>query len=38
MAEYISSNIHPDLNGQEQFRLNEISDVRDYFVGEDRER
>ena len=38
MAEYNSSNIYPDLNDQQQFRLNKISEVRDYFIGKIRER
>ena len=38
MAEYNSSNIYPDLNDQQQFRLNIISEVRDYFIGKIRER
>ena len=37
MAEYNSPSIHPNLNDQ-QFRLNKISKVRDYFIGEIRER
>ena len=38
MAEYNSCNIYPDLNYQQQFRLNAISEVRDYFIGQIRER
>ena len=38
MAEYNSSNIYPDLSDQQQFRLNIISEVRDYFIGKIRER
>ena len=38
MAEHNSPNIYPDLNDQQQFRLNKISEVRDYFIGEIRER
>ena len=30
-------NIYPSLNDQ-QFRLNKISEVRDYFIGEIKER
>ena len=30
-------NIYPNLNDQ-QFRLNKISEVRDYFIGEIKER
>ena len=38
MAEYNSFNIYLDLNDQQQFRLNKISEVRDYFIGEIRGR
>ena len=38
MTEYNSPNIYPNLNGQQQFRLNKISEFRDYFIGEIRER
>ena len=31
-------NIYPNLNDQQQFRLNKISEVRDYFIAEFRER
>ena len=31
-------NLHPNLNDQQQFRLNKISEVRDYFIAEIRER
>ena len=37
MAEYNSPNIYPNLNDQ-QFRLNKTSEVRDYFIGEIKER
>ena len=36
-TEYNSPNIYPNLNDQ-QFRLNKISEVRDYFIGEINER
>ena len=36
-AEYNSPNTYPNLNDQ-QFRLNKISEVRDYFIGEIKER
>ena len=36
MTEYNSPNIHPDLNDQQQFRLNKICEARDYFIGENR--
>ena len=29
---------YPNLNDQQQFRLNKISEVTDYFIGEIRER
>ena len=38
MDGYNSSNMYSNLNDQQQFRLNEISTVRDYFIGEIRER
>ena len=38
MVEYNSPNIYPNLNGQQLFRLNKINEVRDYFIGEIRER
>ena len=34
---YETHNIYPSLNDQ-QFRLNKISEVRDYFIGEIKER
>ena len=34
---YETHNIYPSLNDQ-QFRLNKISEVRDYFIGETKER
>ena len=37
MVEYDSPNIYPNWNGQ-QFRLNKISEVRDCFIGESKER
>ena len=36
-TKYNSPNIYPSLNDQ-QFRLNKISEVRDYFIGEIKER
>ena len=27
-------NIHPNLNDQQQFRLNKINEIKDYFVAE----
>ena len=36
-TEYNSPNIYPNSNDQ-QFRLNKISEVRDYFIGEIKER
>ena len=38
MAEYNLPNIYPKLNNQQQFRLNKISEVKDYVIGEIRER
>ena len=32
------SNIYTNLNDQQQFRLNKISEVRDYFIAEIKER
>ena len=37
MDEYNSPNIDPNLNDQ-QFRLNKIIEVRDYFIGEIQDR
>ena len=37
MAEYNTPSIYPNLNDQ-QFRLNKISGVRDYFIREIKER
>ena len=31
-------NLYPNLNNQEQFRLNKINEVKDYFVAEIKER
>ena len=31
-------NIYPNLNGQQQFRLNKINEIKDYFVAEIKER
>ena len=33
-----ASNIYPNLNDQQQFRLNKISEVKDYFIAEIREK
>ena len=41
MAEYNSietRNIYPNLNDQQQFRLNKINEIKDYFVAEIKER
>ena len=41
MAEYNSvetPNIYPNLNDQQQFRLNKINEIKDYFVAEIKER
>ena len=37
MNEYNSPHIYPNLNDQ-QFKLNKISEVRDYFIGEIKKR
>ena len=42
-TEYNSPNIYPNLNAiplndQQQFRLNKISEIRDYFIGEIKKR
>ena len=29
-----ATNMYPNLNDQEQFRLNKISEIRDYFIAE----
>ena len=31
-------NMYPNLNDQQQFRLNKIHEVKDYFTAEIRER
>ena len=31
-------NMYPNLNSQQQFRLNKINQVKDYFIAEIRER
>ena len=31
-------NIYPNLNDQQQFRLNKINEIKDYFVAEIKER
>ena len=41
MAEYNSietPNIYPNLNYQQQFRLNKINKIKDYFVAEIKKR
>ena len=30
--------MYPNLNDQQQFRLNRISEVKDYFIAEIKER
>ena len=37
MTEYNTPSIYPNLNDQ-QFRLNKVSGVRDYFIREIKER
>ena len=31
-------NMYPNLNDQQQFRLNKISEIKDYFIADIRER
>ena len=31
-------NMYPDLNDQQQFRLNKISEIKDYFIAEIHQR
>ena len=31
-------NIYPNLSDQQQFRLNKINEIKDYFVAEIKER
>ena len=31
-------NIYPNLNNQQQFRLNKINEIKDYFVTKVKER
>ena len=41
MVEYNSHekhNIYPNLSNQQQFRLNKINEIKDYFVAEIKER
>ena len=38
MIQYSSPNIYPNLNDQQQFRLNKISEVKEDFIGEIKER
>ena len=41
MAEYNfiqTPNIYPNLNDKQQFRLNKINEIKDYFIGEVKER
>ena len=33
-----SHNIYPNLNNQQQFRLNKINKIKDYFDAEIKER
>ena len=35
---YETRNIYPNLNDQQQFRLNKINEIKDYFVAEIKER
>ena len=38
MAEYNLPNIYTNLNDQQQLRLNEINEIKDYFVAEIKKR
>ena len=33
-----ASNLYPNLNDQQQFKLNQINEVKYYFVAENKER
>ena len=35
---YETRSIYPNLNDQQQFRLNKINEIEDYFVAEIKER
>ena len=35
---YEAHNIYPNLNNQQQFRLNKINEIKDYFAVEIKER
>ena len=35
---YETHNIYPNLNDQQQFRLNKNNEIKDYFVAEIKER
>ena len=35
---YESQNIYPNSNDWQQFRLNKINDIKDYFIAEIKER
>ena len=32
-----TTNLYPNLNDQQQFRLNKINEIKDYFIAEIRE-
>ena len=34
----LMKHLHPNLNDQQQFRLNKINKIKDYFVAEIKER
>ena len=34
---YETRSIYPNLNDQQQFRLNKINEIKDYFVAEIKE-
>ena len=35
---YETNNIYPNLNDQQQFRLNKIDEIKDYFVADIKEK
>ena len=37
-SSYETNNLYPNLSDDQQFRLNKINEIRDYFVAEIKER
>ena len=35
---YETNNIYPNLNDQQQFRLNKIDKIKDYFIADIKEK